>query len=147
MSQLGSNKCGVVCEWMQSKRVIINPDGQVVPCCFIANVLYLMDKTGSVEELEKNRDDIRDQVYRKDLVKREFIADPTLAIYYENKQLFNAHNRPVGEILADDWFTKTLPDSWDDSDKISQQCWWNCSSDGKSSGKVSAGLYHYRKKK
>lgn len=146
MKPLGKNKCEVVCEWMQSKRVIINPDGQVVPCCFIANALYMIDKTGTVEELEQSRNEVSDQVYRKDLVKREFFADPTLTEYYNNKDQFNAHNRPIGEILADDWFTATLPESWDDPNKIPLQCWWNCSSDGKASGKTSAGLYHSRKK-
>ena len=129
----------MICEWMQSRRAIVNPDGQVIPCCFIANVLYMVDKIAPVDELAKQRDDVTDQIGKKDVIKREFFEDPVLADYYENRDRFNIFKRPLQDILADDWFTKDLPESWNDSDNIPTQCWWNCSRDGKSSGKKHPG--------
>lgn len=131
MKPLAKNKCNVVCEWMQSKRVIINPDGQIVPCCFIANVLYPMNKITSTESIQK-----------------DIFPDPVLEEYYSSKQKYNIHNRPIDQILSDDWFTSTLPESWNDSDRIPLQCWWNCSPDGKISGKTGHlhEMYAARKK-
>ena len=139
MSPLKENKCGVICEWMQSRRAIVNPDGQVIPCCFIANVLYMVDKIDSVDELAKQRDDVTDQIGKKDIINREFLEDQVLTDYYDKRDNFNIFKRPLQDILADEWFTKSLPESWNDSDEIPMQCWWNCSKDGKRSGKKHPG--------
>lgn len=144
MSPLKQNKCGVICEWMQSQRVIVNPDGQVIPCCYIANVLYMMDKVGTVDELRKDRNEVTDQIGKKDIIKREFFEDNVLAEYYDNRDKFNIFKRPLHEIINDEWFLKTLPESWNDSDEIPMQCWWNCSEDGKISGRVHPGTKKHR---
>ena len=139
MNPLKENKCGVICEWMQSRRAIVNPDGQVIPCCFIANVLYMVDKTDTVDELTKQRNDVTDQIGHKDIIKRRFLKDKVLINYYENRDKFNIFKRPLKDILADDWFNKDLPESWNDSDNVPTQCWWNCGKDGKRSGKTDPG--------
>ena len=105
MSLLNKNKCGVVCEWMENNRTIINPDGQVIPCCYFANILYAYDKF-------------------------DVPSDNTITA-----QIGDKHKNPLIDILNEDWFTKTLPESWDDSDRLTKQCRLNCVPGGRNDQK------------
>jgi hypothetical protein len=99
------NKCGIKCEWMQSKRVLVNPDGQVLPCCFFANVMYMYDRLGAPKSWTPKKEyGIEDQIM--DVPRVEY----------------NLFNKPLEEILESEWFTKTLPESWEDSDTLPRQC-------------------------
>lgn len=119
-----ANKCGVTCEWLESRHALVNPDGQVVPCCYIANVLYM------VQMWEGNQPEgISRQIGNNAIIKKEFHDEPVLREYWENKEQFNVFNRPLGEILGSDWFTKTLPESWDDDSRLVWQCRKKCTRD------------------
>lgn len=123
MKPLKPNKCNVTCEWMQAGRVLINPDGQVLPCCFFANVMYMVGKLPA--------DVPEDDVYNRQngpkwKIREQFRDEPVLREYVENKDDFNVFKRPLNEILESDWFQKTLPESWDDSDKLVLQCANHC---------------------
>ena len=30
----------VRCRWQEDKRLLVNPDGQAMPCCYLANLYY-----------------------------------------------------------------------------------------------------------
>ena len=34
------NKNCISCKWLNSRRVVVNPDGQVAPCCYLANLFF-----------------------------------------------------------------------------------------------------------
>lgn len=112
MKQLNQNKLGIQCQWMAANRVLINPDGQVLPCCYLANLLYEKDmqNTEKYKTVEWNWD----HYVRK--------KAPVLDEYYKNKKQHNINHTPLEEILNSDWFTKILPESWDSEDLALPEC-------------------------
>lgn len=117
------NKCGIKCEWMQSKRVLVNPDGQVLPCCFFANVMYMYDRLGAPKSWTPKKEyGISDQIMDVPRVAWETSQENILMEYYENREEYNLFNKPLEEIIESEWFTKTLPESWEDSDRLPRQC-------------------------
>jgi len=76
----------IKCKWGSNNRFVVNPDGQVLPCCYFANVSYSSTNLNGV-----------------------------IKLYNEQKHELNAFTRPIEDILTSDWFTKSLPDSWKDS--------------------------------
>lgn len=117
MNHTPANKCGVTCEWLEARRAIVNPDGQVVPCCYLANVLYVAREwTGSEQQ------GIAAQGGINSVIKREFHAEPVLAEYLAHHDSYNVLNQPLETIINSEWFLKTLPESWDDSDRLVRQC-------------------------
>lgn len=111
MNPVEKNKCNIECEWMKERKALVNPDGQVWPCCYLANLAYY-----GVKKTEMTNDSSDNFMY---YVKKE---SPTFNSYFENKQNYNIMNESLENILNSEWFTKTLPESWDDSDKILLQC-------------------------
>ena len=47
--------------------------------------------------------------------------------YMETKEDHNVFNHTLEEILNNEWFTKTLPESWNDEDKCHRLCKKFCS--------------------
>ena len=39
-----------------------------------------------------------------------------------NKADYNLNNRPINDILSDDWFNKDLPESWEDYETLPFAC-------------------------
>lgn len=94
-----TNKNCITCQWMDTRRVLVNPDGQVLPCCYIANPFY----TGGAKALKNE----------------------TMLNY--NKEEHNIFNKPLEDILAEsDWFNEQLFDNWN-SDNPIKQCVKFCS--------------------
>ncbi len=112
------NKCNVSCEWLQTGRILVNPDGQVWPCCYLANAVYMtMNLTDS-----NPTDEISNQVGDRILITSRIKNEPILVEYMKNKNKYNIFHAPFEEILAGEWFVKTLPESWDDENLITLQC-------------------------
>ena len=104
----------IQCKWADKNRFVVNPDGQVWPCCYFANLAYISEKFR-----ELNR---RAELYSKN----SHMAHPVMVAYMEKKDSMNAKNRPVHEILDDEWFNKTLPESWESEETLHQQCSTMC---------------------
>lgn len=92
----------VKCKWLESGRIVINPDGQVVPCCFFANRLYTTKIFRAVPE------------------------GGILDNYNKAAEELNVFNQPIDKILQHNWFNQ-LYQSWNDSDKVSKICIKHCS--------------------
>jgi len=99
----------IECKWMKDRRILINPDGQVWPCCFLANPMYFLDQTENPPNGH-----IRQKKH------------PLMKEYYDRKEDFNIFNRSMEEILSDPWFEKTLPETWNSPDTVFYQCNWFC---------------------
>lgn len=126
-----NNKCNIICEWLASKRIIVGPDGQVVPCCFLENPIYMSKQFGYPTTYTEPRD--ADGRYPKEyqmvnfpLVAYEATGDPLIQKYIEHEDELNVFNHPLDQILEHQWFTD-LYESWDDSDKVSHICLKQCS--------------------
>lgn len=90
----------IVCRWMEKNKFLVNPDGQVWPCCYLANTGYHHDLTGMRTEkkvVEAKVDDI---------------VHPVMDEYFIHRDELNINKQPLEKILTHEWFTKTLPDSW-----------------------------------
>lgn len=100
----------VTCKWLEVSKCLVNPDGQVLPCCYLANTsihhTYLDNK-----ELDLH-----------DTYGSSWKTNKVLKKYIENKKDYNLDNRPINDILRDDWFNKDLPESWEDYETIPFAC-------------------------
>lgn len=122
MDQLNKNKLNIKCEWMKSNRLLINPDGQVLPCCYFANVMYMYDKLGTSEKIAEKRNQINDQIGNKNIIQNQTRDADILMDYYDEKEKYNIHNNSLEDIIESDWFTKRLPESWDDEETSARHC-------------------------
>lgn len=107
------------CKWARSRKILVNPDGQVWPCCYFANTSYYTKKLQ-----EQGRDDEIPGGHRKQVV------HPVIANYFENEKDLNIFNNDIEDILDHEWYMKTLPESWEDSDTVHPICKRFCSEEG-----------------
>ena len=82
----------IVCEWGVNNKVVINPDGQVLPCCFFCNPHFF----------NKNSPE----------VKSWFLEHPIMQKYQERQKEYNVFSTNLIDIINSEWYQKTLPDSW-----------------------------------
>lgn len=133
------NRQKIRCEWMAKNNALANIDGQVYPCCYLANSFSMVNFFGP--DLEKDFPD--EMIYgggkfKKDAVRNDKSRNPYLAIeYFKNKDKLNLHNNSLEDILNHEWFTKILPESWDDENLTHRLCKKYCS--------VNAEHYHPNK--
>ena len=85
----------------QTTNTIVNSTGQVWPCCYF----------GTHEHKLQEQDQYVFEQYNK------------------NKDKHNLNNYTVKEILNNEWFTKTLPESWKDEKTCARQCKRWCTKD------------------
>jgi len=108
------NKNSIKCEWMLMNKILINPDKQVFPCCYLGNTGY----KGKVKHQNNDPDLIAKGV--------DDVVHPLMKSYYENEKDLNLETNSIEEILNHKWYTKTLPESWD-SDRPHRLCMIQCS--------------------
>ena len=123
-----SNKCNIKCEWASTDRIITNPDGQVVPCCFFANLLYISKQLGYPEKLpniKREEFELEYQIAFTPLIVQETMEDPILRDYIEHEEELNLFTNDLKDIINNDWF-KRLEESWDDPEKVSSICVKHC---------------------
>lgn len=105
-----SSEC-IVCRWaIPRNEIVINPDGQVLPCCYHANSDFKR-KNSSKEVAESV----------------ERYMGPWFKEYMENSSEYNVFEKPLSTIMNSNWFIKSLPQSIVSENPISI-CENNCSS-------------------
>ena len=96
----------IVCRWAAPRNeVVVNLDGQVLPCCYHQNAYHWGHLSG------KSNDLLRSDVYE---------------YYLANKEEFNLFHSSLPDILNHEWYTTTLPNSML-RDKAIPNCERNCS--------------------
>lgn len=109
--------CDIECIWAKENKFLVNPDGQVWPCCYLGNSGFTEKVNGRYKDpevLEKGWDDI---------------AHPIIQEYFKHADELNINNKPIEEILTHEWYTKTLPESWK-GEKPHRQCKIWCDKNG-----------------
>jgi MoaA/NifB/PqqE/SkfB family radical SAM enzyme len=111
---VGTNKSvldeRIKCRWgLPRNEVVVNPDGQVLPCCYHANNHY------------RNR--IENGKWGYSMIKHEIYADD----YNKNLETYNVFHNRLSNILNTKWFQTKLPGSMS-SDNPVNQCVVQCSS-------------------
>ena len=95
----------IECKWLKKREVVVNPDGQVIPCCYLANGYFMKGPP-------------------------DFNNHELMLSYKDQEKDNNVFFRPLEEILKDSkWFNEELPESWK-SDKPLKQCSRWCSLEG-----------------
>ena len=100
----------ITCVWAQRNRIVINPDGQVLPCCYLCNSHYNNKEGGPNYDVK--------------------FAENELMKKYKDKE-FNVFNNNLLDIIAQPWFKKELKDSFT-SGKPLKQCVTYCSKNKRS---------------
>lgn len=102
-------KTFIRCAWLSDNRIVVNPDGQVWPCCYLCNKAY------HAKQLED-----------QGLSKWEWwfgdSADTVMHNYLENKDDLNLKKKSMEEILDHEWYQKTLPESWEKEETRLKEC-------------------------
>jgi hypothetical protein len=100
----------IICKWRTKDKFLINPDGQVFPCCYLGNTEYFTNVTNGGEGIKypfgpksyimQKYDDVRDEL--------------------------NAFKHPLEEVLEHPWWNE-LESSWSDDEKVERRCVRYCS--------------------
>lgn len=122
------------CKWLEDdEQLLVNPDGQVLPCCYLSNY-FAADKNPPVPKEEivdgkikqqyinNNYDEVEDQLYHIELVNFEVSSEYLYKQYMERKDKLNIFKADLEDIVNNEWFTTILPLSWQDPHKISLPC-------------------------
>lgn len=102
----------VSCRWaLPRNEVVINPDGQVLPCCFHANRFFYLRTQTNKEKYEWEMKERFNSYYDN---------------YIDNLQSYNVFHTSLSKIMKSDFFTETLPKSIQ-GDNPAKLCIKNCS--------------------
>lgn len=104
---------------MSKRNLVINIDGQVHPCCYFANTLTLFDMKGSPDEWE---DDFVYGGLKLDPNNFKLKMSWIFHEYVKRKSELSLKDNSLIDILNNEWFTKCLPESWDDDEKLHPFC-------------------------
>ena len=115
------NRQNIQCEWMAKNNVLVNIDGQVYPCCYLANSFSFLNLF-QVENFPDSMEYVGRKIEKKEIeaAKRNkpYLADQ----YSKFKDDLNLNNNSLEEIINHEWFIKILPESWDNEDQTHRLC-------------------------
>lgn len=101
----------IKCRWLNKGRIVVNPDGQVFPCCYFANTHYFTENDNSYNSRGHGTD-----WWHKDP------GQQVMAKYEQNKSHLNVNNKTIEEVLSHEWYEKTLPESWEKQETRDERC-------------------------
>tara|TARA_B100001057_G_C22843033_1_gene947853 strand:+ start:1864 stop:2196 length:333 start_codon:yes stop_codon:yes gene_type:complete len=103
-----SDKPCIECMWQKDNTILINPDGQVYPCCYLGNIHYTALATNHKSGLTFSKYEV-------------------LAKYHAQREKFNINSNNIDDILESEWFNETLPESWESYETTPGPClqWCN----------------------
>jgi hypothetical protein len=94
------------CRWLKEHLLLINPDGQAWPCCYFANTAF----KGKILNLYD-----------------EWTDHHIFQEYDKHKKELNIFNNTLQKIVEHEWYTKTLPESWNSQKTCHSICKETCS--------------------
>ena len=117
------------CKWMaDDEQILIDPDGNVVPCCYLSSYFRLAKSTPKNDPKTWVFDKVEDQLYHRDKIDYHGSEEYLYKEYLKRIEHLNIFTNDLEDILNDEWFTKTLPESWEDPTKIAGVCQRICTS-------------------
>jgi hypothetical protein len=109
------------CSWQDEGKLVINPDGQVFPCCYLANKTYKADKHGALfDNVESQSEKGFGNWYWKEK------SDKIMRDYVKHKDELNVKKVPMEDILNHPWYTEMLPESWENEETRNDICVTYC---------------------
>lgn len=110
------------------EQILIDPDGNVVPCCYLSTYFRQSKITPKNDPETWVFDDVEDQLYNRDKHNYWGPQEYLYKEYLKRIEHLNIFTNDLEDILNDEWFTKTLPESWEDPNKIASVCRSVCTS-------------------
>lgn len=95
------------CMWAEENKFVVNPDGQIWPCCYLCNLGLVLE--------------YRDQYSHR----LSYIYDE----YFKYKDELNLKNNDLETILNHKWFNEILPNSWKNEELTHSVCKRFCKED------------------
>ena len=124
--------CKIQCEWIESKRIVVNPDGQVWPCCYLANSSFLHTELGEpTTYVPKQTFGIEDQLIDVERAAANTGREAVFKEYMADRNDYNIFHHTIEEVVDSKWFAETLPESWNDPNRTLWACSVYCSKDRK----------------
>ena len=113
-----------VCKWIEDdEQMLVGVDGQILPCCYLSGFFRSsIVPLKSRKESWENFDEVKDQLYHIDLVNNLTHNEYLYKEYEKRKNKLNIFTNDLEDILDNEWFTKILPESWEDPNKIAAPC-------------------------
>ena len=111
------------CKWMEDdEQMLVNPTGEVIPCCYLSAYFRIGQITPKTDPNTWEFDHLEDQLYHRDRVDNHVSKEYLYKEYVKRKHELNIFTNDLEDILDSEWFTKILPESWEDPDKIASPC-------------------------
>ena len=117
--KLAKNKTYIKCKWQEEGRILVNPDGQVWPCCYLCNIAFMAEQKGGFGAFNKVEPSDK---WGGNLMQIDGKIVTPMMEYKKNYSELNLKNRSMEEILKHEWYTKTLPESWENEEDRIPQC-------------------------
>lgn len=113
-------KTYIKCSWQELGKILINPDGQVYPCCYLCNKAFKSEMLGVFGP--NNSTDVNAEGqnwYGKK-------SDQVMIEYKKQYDELNIKKNSMRNILNHKWFTETLPKSWEKEETRLDMCRQYC---------------------
>lgn len=104
-STIEEQKENIHCRWANGNKILINPDGQVAPCCYTGNSLYM-----------------KKHFFTKN--KTQEVQEAIMIEYLNNQESYNIFKNKLSDILKTPWFKDRLKESFNNI--ASSICSSNC---------------------
>ena len=108
------------CSFFNNNEYNVNPDGQVYPCCFFANTIYVAKqfgypKKGTIDPRNTDQESIQNGLQNSEAIATG-VEDRNLMYktYIENEDEYNLDNKSILQILNSDWYNELeeLREDW-----------------------------------
>ena len=110
------------CKWMEDdEQMLVSPTGEVIPCCYLS-AYFRAEHIPAKDPNTWEFDLINDQLYHQDKVHSDVHKEYLFNEYLKRKHKLNIFTNDLEDILKDEWYTKILPESWEDPNKIAGPC-------------------------
>lgn len=96
------------CIWLNERKIVVNPDGQVWPCCYLCNTGFIV---------QHDKPEYYDKNYDLSLSENHIFVE-----YLKYKDELNLKNVDLVDILNHKWFNEVLPNSWKDEKITHKLC-------------------------
>lgn len=112
-------KTCIRCSWQETGKLVINPDGQVFPCCYLANKTYKAAQHDSLFDNTEDQGPLGNWYWKEK-------SDKVMREYVKHADELNVHKTSMEEIVNHDWYTKMLPESWENEETRNEICVTYC---------------------
>lgn len=111
----------IKCKWKEINRYLVNPDGQVLPCCYVANKNYF----DNVTNYNKENHNVTGRRYNN---QEDARVSYIMGRYDKYAKELNIFENSIEDILKHKWWDE-LQESWKSDSQLDGRCRRFCGED------------------